>query len=73
MFIAICPPAFFAAINPRVDAIEAMKNGAKREELDAFDNLTPLTDRNKRGLNIAFGWLAVFYSFMWYVDYKVYF
>jgi len=50
-----------------------MKNGAKKEDLDAYDNLMPLTDRNKRGLNIAFGWLFLFYSFLWYVDYKVYF
>jgi len=46
LFIAINPIIWFKCINPRVEAIEEFKNGKKKEELDAFDNLTPLSQKN---------------------------
>jgi len=41
LFVPINPLVWFAAINPRVEAIEQLKKGNKREECDAFDNMTP--------------------------------
>lgn len=72
LFIAICPPVWFYCINPRVEAIEEFKNGKKREEIDAFDNITPLSSKNKICLDVGYGWLVTFQIILFAISFSAF-
>jgi len=61
----------FIAINPRVEAIEQFKNGEKKEEIDAFDNLTPLSDKNRFCINLGYAWLVIFQCFLIFLAFRI--
>jgi len=41
MIIALLPPLWYYVVNPRVDALHEFQNGKKKEDTDAFDNVSP--------------------------------
>jgi alkane 1-monooxygenase len=60
LVVALCPPLWFYCINPRVEAIDAVKSGnKKRNETDAFDNLSPLSQKNLNSIYAGYGYIAV--------------
>jgi len=59
LLIAYCPPVFFYCINPRVDAVREYQNGRDRKGLDSFDNLIPMTGRNKSAINAGYIYLIL--------------
>jgi hypothetical protein len=60
LVVALCPPVWFYCIDPRVDAIEAVKSGnKKRNETDAFDNLSPMSQKNLNGIYAGYAYIAV--------------
>lgn len=67
--MAINPPLWFFCINPRVDAIKQFKNGKKKEEIDAFDNITPLSAKNKICIDVGYSWLVFLLSVLVYYTY----
>jgi len=59
LVIALCPPIFFYTINPRVDAVREYQNGRRRDSLDSFDNIIPMTERNKKAINVGYIYLIL--------------
>ena len=60
LLIALCPPVWFYCINPRVDAVkEVTLNGKKRNEVDAFDNMSPLSQKNINSLIAGYTYIII--------------
>ena len=57
-FLAAIPPLWFYIMNPRVEALDDIKNGRTNEKQTQWNNIMPATAEDKKRMSV--GWFFIF-------------